>query len=89
MSKSLDDLFYEVDDVVFIELITKRLPVGTKFEIINKKLCENPKNAFIDVAFAFEDVPFPREAFYTHIYYGELDKYLNNKNINNIKLIGE
>jgi len=80
MSKSIVDLFYELDDEVFYNLIVKKLPNNFKIEIVNKSLCENPKNAYIDVAFVFKDMPKPREVFYTHIYYGELDILLNGRN---------
>lgn len=74
MNKTIVDLFYELDDDVFANIVSSRLPNSLDIELINRKLCENPKNAYVDVAFVFKDMALPREAFYTHIYYYELNE---------------
>lgn len=79
MNKTIEDYFYELNDMNYTKLITNRLPCGRcnenpfkmEIEIIAKEI--NP-NGYIDVAFYFTNSDFPRETFYTHIYISDIIK---------------
>lgn len=73
----IEDYYMELCDEDFEELVIRRLPkdnIREPITIINKSM-EN--RGFISVAFCFKRTKEPHEAFYTHIYIPELEKYWN------------
>jgi hypothetical protein len=84
MNKTIEDYFFELNDMSYAKIINDRLPCGKcsenpfklEIEIIAKKL---NTDGYIDVAFCFTNAEFPRDAFYTHIYTCDILKNCNLK----------
>jgi hypothetical protein len=59
-------------------MVMDRMPGKEDIELICYPQVDDSKN-FINVAFVFPRMVAPRDAFYTHFYLGDIEKYINYK----------